>query len=240
MAASALAGPAQAGAWSRIKGEALVIVKYERMRAEQGFTSGGDRLGLPAPRRDAALSVFAEYGLTDRLTLRVKGDWQSGRDAFVDYDGRGPLEIGLNWTVWRDDSTSISLYGGVAEGGEGRNAGYAAPGEGGRDWEARLAAGRSLMAGRLFLEVQAARRFREGLADETRLDLTAGVNHGEWMGLVQAFAGQADGGARWLSVESGVVRRFGDWSLQLGWRTTLLGRETPVASGPVLGVWRRF
>ena len=61
------------------------------------------------------------------------------------------------------------------------------------------------------------------------------------MVLGQAFAGQADeGGARWLSLETSVVRRFGGWSVQAGWRETVAGRETPAASGPVVAIWRRF
>jgi hypothetical protein len=34
--------------------------------------------------------------------LQVKGDWQSGEDAFIAYDARAPLEIGMSWQVWRD------------------------------------------------------------------------------------------------------------------------------------------
>ena len=83
---------------------------------------------------------------------------------------------------------------------------------------------------------------RQGLPDEVRVDLTAGARVGEdWMVLAQAFGGQADeGGARWLSVETSVVRDFGDWSVQAGWRQTVAGRETPEASGPVIALWRRF
>jgi len=243
------AGPVFAGAWTRTRGEAQVIAKLETMRADQGFDPDGARAGLPADRRDDALSILAEYGLTDRLTLQIKGDWQSGEDAFVDYNGRGPLEIGVTWQAWRDDRAAFSLYAGYADGGEGRNAGYAAPGQGDSDWEVRASAGRSFdgVAGdwgpdRSFVEVQAARRMRQGLPDETRVDLTLGGHFGDdWLVLGQAYGGMADDdGARWLSVETSVVRHLGDWSVQAGWRTTVAGRETPISSGPLLGVWRRF
>lgn len=106
--------------------------------------------------------------------------------------------------------------------------------------------GRGLFAGRgpdrSFVEVQAARRVRDGLPDETRADFTFGGLFGNrWMVLGQAFAGMTDGGgARWLSLETSLVRNFGDWSLQGGWRRTVAGRETPLAEGVVIAVWRRF
>ena len=188
VAALAIAPVAEAGAWTRPKGKAQVIVKYEDMRADEGFDPDGEVADLPAGRRDSSVGVFAEYGLTDRLTLQFKGDWQDGRDAFVDYEGRGPVEVGLTWQAWRSDAAAVSLYGGYASSGEGRNAGYAAPGVGDHDWEARASAGRSFDTGggpwpdRTFVELQAARRFRSGLPDETRLDATVGGHFGDdWL-----------------------------------------------------------
>jgi hypothetical protein len=245
-AALLAAGAASAGPWTQPKGHGQVIVKYESMGAEEGFDPAGDPAPLPAERRDEAVGVFAEYGLTDRLTLQIKGDWQSGEDAFFDYEGRGPVEIGVTWQVWRDDRAAASLYAGAAEDGDARNAGYAPPGVGGRDYEVRASAGRSFggrgaMTGS-FVDLQAARRMRDGLADETRVDVTAGAHFGDaWMVLAQAYGGLADDeGPRWLSVETSVVRNLGDWSLQLGWREAVAGRETPRSSGPVLALWRRF
>ena len=247
--ASLAATPALAGAWVQPKGRAQVIVKAEAMEADSGFDPAGDERPLPAPQRDDALSVFAEYGLTDRLTLQLKGEWQSGEDAFVDYDGRGPIEIGVTWQAWRDDRTAVSLYGGFAEAGDGRNAAYAPPGVGERDWEARASIGRSFGGGgrarfgfdRSFVELQAARRIRDGLPDETRVDFTAGAHVGKrWLVLAQAYGGAADGGSRWLSAETSVVRHLGTWSVQAGWRQTVAGRETPISRGPVLAIWKRF
>lgn len=248
------AAPAVAGPWTQPKGQAQVILKAERMSAEDGLDPDGQRLPLPAERTDDVVSVFAEYGLTPRVTLQLKAEHQSGEDAFVDYEGRGPVEIGLTWQAWRDEKHAVSLYAGFADGGEGRNAGYAPPGVGEHDVEIRLSVGRAVVAdarsktGRLawlrpdsvFIDGQIARRARDGLPDETRLDLTSGSRYGRWMLLNQAFGGQADGGARWLNLETSLVRDLGDWSLQAGWRRTVLGRETPVSSGPVIALWKRF
>lgn len=243
----ASATPAGAGAWTKAKGKGQIILKFEDMRADRGFDPDGDLLPLPAERRDTSAGLFAEYGLTDRLTLQIKGDWQSGEDAFVEFEGRGPLEVGVTWQAWRDEQSAVSLYAGYADAGEGRNAGYAAPGQGEQDWEVRASAGHSLattvgpLAAGSYFEVQAARRMRQGLPDETRIDVTAGVRFAEdWTLLAQAYGGAADGGSRWLSIEASVVRDLGDWSLQAGWRQTMAGRETPEASGPIVAVWRRF
>lgn len=99
-------------------------MKYEDMRADKGFVPGGTA-DLPAERVDRSASVFVEYGLTDQVTLQLKGEWQEGRDAFVDYEGRGPVEIGARWQAYRDDQTAAAVYVGYAQGGAGRNAGYA-------------------------------------------------------------------------------------------------------------------
>lgn len=235
-----LSGPALAGAWVQPKGEGQIIAKIERMKADEAFGPDGQHAAMDGPREDQAAGVFAEYGLTERLTVQFKGDWQSGHDPYVDYEGRGPVELGVTWQALRTDRFAASLYAGYARGGEGRNAGYAAPGVGDHDWEVRASAGMSLPR-EAFMEAQVARRMRDGLPDETRIDLTAGGRlAANWMALGQVFAGAADGGARWASVETSVVRRLGRWSLQLGWRQTVAGRETPAADGPVLAIWRRF
>lgn len=249
LATLSFADPAGAGAWNLPKGQGQAIVKFEGIRAESFFSSGGGLADLPGGRRDSATPILVEYGLDDRFTLQAKGEWQDGRDAYVEYRGLGPLELGIRWQAYRDDRNVAALYLGYAQGGEGRNAGYAPLGAGDSDWEARALAGRSFGGGDDgwlgrggFVEVQAARRWRAGLPDETRLDLTTGLHlTADWMALGQAFAGAADGdGARWLTLEAAVVRRVGDWSLQAGWRQAVAGRETPAGQGPVIGIWRRF
>ena len=249
---AAVATPCLAGAWTQPAGGGQVIIKYEDVRAEDGFDPDGARVPLPAERRERFVSVFAEYGLSDRVTLRLRTDLQSGEDAFVDYEGRGPLEVGVNVRLHRGATTAAALYVGVSQGGEGRNAGYAAPGEGDRDAEVRLAVGRSFTAlpGPLarasasgaFVETQVARRARDGLPDEARLDLTVGVRPDpDWLLLTQVYAGAADqDGPRWVNLEASAVRQFGPWRLQAGWRISLAGRETPAAQGPVIGLWRNF
>lgn len=226
-------------------GRAQVIVKYERTTADQGYGPDASLVRID-PRRDATLSVFVEQGLTRSLTLQAKAGATRGHDRWVRYSGRGPVEAGLRWTVRRDPRSSLAVYLGAGEGGVGRNAGYATPGKGSLDLEARVLYGRSATwRGReVFVDLEAARLKREGLADETRLDATLGFRPAKrWLLLAQTYAGQADRGdldARWVKSEISIVRNIGDWSLQGGWRDTVSGRETARDRGFVLGLWRRL
>ena len=226
-------------------GEGQAIFKYEDQKADTGF--GPDGVEVPIdPRHDQTLSLHGEYGLTDRLTLQAKAAVTRGHDSFVDYEGRGPIEVGLRYALLHTDRSAVSLYLGAAKDGVGRNAGYAAPGQGDTDLEARLLAGtsRQWRVVSVFAELQVARLKRSGLADETRADLTLGVRPtSRWLVLAQAYAGQADSQpvqSRWTKSEISIVRDLGAWSLQAGWRQAVSGRETPADHGPVLAVWRRF
>ena len=226
-------------------GRTQVIAKYERSDAKQGYDPATVLVDID-PRRDESLSAFVEHGLTPRLTLQAKAGVTRGHDRWVDYSGRGPIELGLRWTAYRDDRSSLALYVGAAEAGAGRNAGYAAAGQGSLDLEARVLYGRSASwkAREVFIDLEAARLKRQGLANETRIDATLGVRPAKnWLMLAQTYAGQADRRpvrSRWVKNEFSVVRAFGDWSVQAGWRDTSAGRETPRDRGVVLGLWRKL
>lgn len=238
-------GEARAGAWPLEAGRSQAIVKYERATANKGFDPDANLVAID-PRRDETLSVFVEHGLAPRLTLQAKVGATRGHDRWVAYSGRGPIEAGLRWTARHGPRSSLALYLGAGQAGVGRNAGYAAPGKGSLDLEARVLYGRSAVwRGReVFVDLEVARLKRQGLADETRFDGTFGVRPAEsWLLLAQTYAGQADRAgvdARWIKSELSIARAFGDWSLQAGWRDTVSGRETARDRGVVLAAWRRF
>lgn len=246
LAVALAAGSARAGAWPLAPGENQLILKYEAGFADRAYDPDGVVQDIPE-RRESYLSAFYERGLTDRLTLQARVGATQGRDQFVDYEGRGPSELGVRWAAIRDPRNPVSVYAGVIDPGVGRNGGYPAPEADGPDYELRLLAGRSgVWRGRsTFVEVQAARVWRSNLPDETRLDATLGVHFGpRWLVLSQVYAGRADGEtfrSEWLKTELSVVRELGgDWRLQAGWRATAYGREAPADHGPVLALWRRF
>lgn len=243
-------GHARAGAWPEPAGRTQAIFKYENQQADEGFDPHSDRVRIPK-LRDEGLVLFVEHGLTSRLTLQAKASYTRGEDQFVNFDGRGPFELGLRYTFFQRPRTVVSLYlGGIAP-GEGRNADYSAPKQGNGDLEVRLLAGQSGLVRKreAFAELQVARLVRGGLPDETRVDATAGLYlTPRWLVLLQSYSGQAEaqgtGAARvapqWVKVELGLVRHLGPWSVQAGWRETVYGRETPVEGGPVVALWRRF
>lgn len=241
----ALGDAAWAGAWPTPKGQTQAIAKYERQSADQGFDPDGATVAID-PRRDETVSIFVEHGLTPRLTLQAKAGLTRGHDRFVRYEGRGPVELGLRYAVYRSERGVAAIYVGAAEAGAGRNAGYAIPGRGGVDAEVRVLLGRSLAVGRaeLFTDLQIARLRRPDLADENRLDATIGVKPGRsWLFLSQIYAGETVSRpvkSGWIRTETSVVRSFSTWSLQAGWRQTLMGREVASDKGAVVAVWRRF
>lgn len=238
-------GCAVAGAWPTAKGETQVIFKYEEEQGSSAFDPSGAR--VPVPRqRDESYSVFFEHGLTDRLTVQGKVAYTDGEDQFIHYAGQGPIELGLRYTVIDNPIGVVSLYVGGVAAGVGRNAGYALPNQGNGDLELRVLAGRSakLWTRHIFIELQAAYFFRSGLPNEEHIDATLGMDlTSNWLVLVQTYAGRGESrpvAPEWFKTEASIVRRFGPWRLQAGWRETVFGRETPVEGGPVISVWRRF
>jgi hypothetical protein len=227
------------------QGESQVIVKYERQSADRGFGPDGDLVVIDH-RQDETVSIFVERGLTERLTLQAKAGLTRGHDRFVRYDGRGPVELGLRYAVFKGERTMAAVYVGATEAGAGRNAGYASPGKGGADAEVRILLGRSVAVRRaeLFADLQLARLRRPDLADENRLDATLGLRPNQsWLFMTQIYAGETVSRpvrSGWIKTETSVVRSFGAWSLQAGWRQTLTGREVAKDAGAIVGFWREF
>ena len=247
VAALAISTPAWAGAWPMPAGATQAILKYEAGRASDGLDADGSRVAIPHVADDD-LSVFVEHGLTSRLTLQAQLGATRGDDGYEENEGRGPVSLGLRYTVLVQarGRQVFSVYVGGTAPGVGRNAAYAKPDQGRADGEVRLLFGRSaLVFGReAYVDVEAARLFRSELADENRLDLTLGYEaRRNWLVLAQAYAGEAQTrpvSARWLKLELGLVRRLGSWRVQGGWRDTVVGRNVPVEGGPVVALWKTF
>lgn len=250
VAGSVMAGPVYAGAWNQPKGQGQVIVKYEPVRASDRFDANGNSQPIPDERRDHVLSVWSEYGLSDRVTLLAKADWQDTDDGFNQDSGIGPLEIGGRWQALDSHGWKLSVQGSYISLPQGRSASWGAQTTGKSEHEAdiRVLAGRNFTRRRAsgFYELQVGHRWRDNMASEIRAEGTLGVHiRQNYTAMAQFYAGKADresgaGGARWLTLEAGVVRHWDDWSAQLGWRATQAGRNVPAGDGPIVALWRRF
>ncbi|WP_292054638.1 hypothetical protein [Brevundimonas sp. UBA5866] len=242
------ADPVRAGAWNQSKGQGQLIVKYEPVWSIHRFDADGDRFMQEHERVDHVVSLWAEYGLSERVTLLLKTDWQDADDGVRSYRGIGPTEIGARWQFLSVGQTVASVQSTYVSDSQGRNAAWGSPGEGAQELDIRLLAGHTFTKGRRakFVEVQLARRWRESLSDDTRVEATAGVHlSNDYTLLSQIYAGQGDEeagdkGARWLTAEIGAVRHWDAWSAQLGWRATVAGRKVNAGDGPIVALWRRF
>ena len=241
------ANGAAASAWNQPKGHGQLIVKYEPVWQIHGFDQDGDRFMLPYERVDHVVSVWGEYGLTDRITLVAKTDWQDIDAGSKSYQGMGPVEIGAKVALWSHDGLVVSAQAAFASDSQGRNAVWGSPGEGEKETEARLLVGRSF-GGRYpaFADLQLAHRWRDRLPDEQRLEGAVGVHlNPRYTVMGQVYAGktlpvEAEHQSRWNTYEIGVVRHWNDWSAQAGWRAVVSGRNVNAGDGPIFAVWRRF
>lgn len=245
LAAAFLCGEAHAWAWPMPNGEGQAILKYEEQTALRGFDAEGLPQAMDAEREEL-VSLWVEHGVSERLTVQGKFSWTRGQDALRAYEGRGPTELGVRYAFVNRPATVFSVYAGASLPGEGRNSRYLSPEEAGTDMEVRLLVGRSarLLDRPLFGELQLARIERQNLPSENRFDTTFGwTPFRNWLLMTQTYAGEAHTPSvqhLWLNGEVSVVRTFGDWRVQGGWRRTLGGLNVPEADGPVLAVWRTF
>ena len=216
-------------------GRTQVIVKVETQRASEAFDEAGQRVPISV-REDRAADLFVERGITERLTLQGKLYWASVRDDGLSQTAYGNSELGARWTAYKGSEGVLSVYTGLTLPVAGADKGQAG-------FEARLLAGRAARIGhrKVVADLQLATLTGSGYGQETRLEGSLGLELTKnWTLMVQMQAGQIENGTAWLKDEISITRHFGQNSLQLGWRQTPLGQNFTKASGPIIGLWRRF
>lgn len=186
------AGPALAGAWTLKTGQGLVIVTAGGSQASGAFAQ--DRRRTPVSRfRKAEIQVLAEYGITDRFTLRGRTEARHLRfEAREAETGLGVSEIGGRFRVIERGgfvaSTEVNLR--LAEADPALDPGGAGLLEGGIEGRVLAGYGFDLHGRPAFVDAQGA--YRTGgaaQADEIRVDLTLGLR--PWDGvllLAQSFS----------------------------------------------------
>jgi|GEM_PF-1171562 len=171
-----------AGAWMQPKGDGLVISGTSINRANLAFDGEG-KLLTPVDFEKIDSTFYAEYGLSDRLTL-------VGNTALQDisytssegpqlYRGFATSKLGLRYGIKSNSPWALALQPSlvIPAGGEAVPDGDL--GLGGFGAEIRLLAGRSLRFGKRagFINAEAAYDARSGGAPrQITADLTMGVN----------------------------------------------------------------
>lgn len=246
------AAPASAGAWTRPAGSGLTIT-----------TASHHAFALSNP--DAAFSkietaIYAEYGLTDRLTVvgRVARETRFRRSvsqiskAGATYtlslntvsQGWGELEAGLRLNAFQHRGWVVSTQVSAVRSPTDLENGLRARPVWGSD--ARILLGRSL-GGRMFADAQLAHRSRfvEGEAEQ-RMDLTFGVRPADrWLVMAQTYSawGERSGGSSYeshrlhISVTAPVADRL---SLQFGATNSFYNDGLAPERAYMLALWREF
>lgn len=243
--------PASAGAWTRPAGSGLTIT-----------TASHHAFALSNP--DAGFSkietaIYAEYGLTDRLTLvgrvaretrfrrSVRQISKAGATYSLSFNtvsqGWGELEAGMRLNALEyGDWVLSSQISAVRFPDEPDDALNAAPVWGA---DARLLLGRSLGA-RMFAEAQLAHRSRfNDAGGEHRMDLTFGVRPAErWLVMAQTYSAWGERYAQpyeshrlHISVTAPVADRL---SLQLGATNSFYNDGLSPERAYVIALWREF
>lgn len=241
---------ANAGAWPQSKGETQLIVSLEPGVATEAFDGKGD-LSISLPQwKTQDVSVYADHGLSDRLTVTAELNYKDYRTEVSKFSGLTSVEVGARWTFLKRADLVVAV-GAYVEGlGKGRRSDFDTSPRPGTDYSIRAYFGKSFKVGRAeaFVDVQVARYSREVEANQWRLDATIGFKPSpQLMILAQSFSGQSDkqawGQSRWNNVQLSVVRHFGPdekTSLQVGVRQTVAGRNVPAVNAVVVSLWKRF
>ncbi|MCC5996970.1 MAG: hypothetical protein JJU18_11455 [Oceanicaulis sp.] len=235
------AAPAEAGAWTRARGETLLISTQTWQRLD------GAPGGIAQSKAESAL--YVEYGWRDHVTLVGRAALQSIDRTHLDsWQGLGGAEAGVRLRLYRQGPWAASAQVSASVRTPGENRFNAALGEGGGDTELRLLAGRSI--GRsAFIDVQGAWRRRPGeTADEWRLDVTAGTHI--WGGLRvmgQSFSVWSVGGPAHQTAYSGHrLQASVIWPLnsrtriQTGALGTVSSQHMGVERSAFVALWRSF
>jgi hypothetical protein len=233
--------PAEAGAWTKPRGETLMI----STQSVHYF----DRAPGGVSQSKLESAVYVEHGWRDHVTLVGRAAIQSiDRSAIDPWRGVGGAEAGARVRLYRTDRWVMSAQATASLRTDGENRNHAALGEGGGDLDLRLMAGRSF--GRsTFVDVQTGWRRRPGgVADEVRLDMTAGTHI--WRGarvMGQSFSVWSAGGPPGFDgyashrLQGSVIWPLTSRSrMQVGAMRTASAHNTGIERSAFVSVWRTF
>lgn len=239
-------GDAAAGAWTRAEGEGFAS-QTVRYYSTEPSTSADVNYAR------ASLGLYAEYGITERLTLGFDAD-QGGRLDEVGYgaqDGRiGGFARVLLWTGASGDVVSAEIGASTPLSGVGASTAPGIDDSNEIKLLARYGRGVETPLGPAWAEGAIGfSRFLGPRADEFRLDLTFGVRPDEnWVALAQFFGekgrqnadfGGTDFDLGKLQLSFG-RRIFGEKTLLVGFAHDVITRGTTPGYEVSLTLWSVF
>lgn len=254
---------AKASAWVMEKGASQVITMVTYDVADRIFNEQAILVVSPKFQK-SSINIYAEYGLTDRITLRLLPGYEMVQTGF---SGELNKEKGFNRTgagarikLWSGRTQVVSVEATYFSRGEIRTTETNVLSRGTGDIDLRLLYGisrqLSLFKWRFdtFADFQAGYRYRDGAPpNEYHADMTLGVNLGSrWQVLTQTFSivsdgpGELEGQAEFKSFQlykaqiSAVYDVTDRISLQLGGFRTLFGRNIVEEKAGFGAIWVRF
>ncbi|MEL6338426.1 MAG: hypothetical protein AAFP04_02845 [Myxococcota bacterium] len=189
-----LPGIAHAGAWTQQDGGGYLKLSTRIVRADSFYNPEGNSIDV-ATLGDTAFSLYAEYGLFDRLTLvgnlpvrRLTLNRQEGELTGVELFpgdssttlGDGELGARIALARWGSSVFSTQVTVGIPVGDTDQENGLVT-GDGEADVRAELLLGHSFSRVPIYVSASTgyAQRF-EGFSNEFRYGLEAGYRFGDW------------------------------------------------------------
>jgi len=220
--------PAFAGAWTQGAGHLQLILGATYSDAGTSFGPGGQS-NRPARFQKLWTSVWAEYGLNDRLTLILAPEWAKAKtlepSGLIDHASDFAWGGGLRWRV-TDKIGTLSLQAMVKSAGA-FDMSVSVDGQSGEEAELRLLYGTNFkfLGASGFADVEVGERWIAGRRpNETPIDLTLGFHAWHDLALIQSFNTIAGGDAR------PPYTYYRAHKLEVSW-VTGLGRGISVQSG---------
>jgi hypothetical protein len=217
------AAEAVAGAWPRPKGETFLSFG-------QQVSTGARTLIAATQDIRSWSSVYAEYGLTDRLTIGLDAGTGNGGDDRV-----GAALVFARLPVWSPAEHRVAVdfgLGTLDSDAQGRQTRFRLGLAWGRGFESRRGGG--------WLGMESSLELREPAGDiAVKADFTAGLKPNDrWMLIAQAQTGYYPDAGGIVRLVPSVVRRLGARShLQLGASAEVAGDD---ALGLTAAVWFTF
>lgn len=216
-------GTAVAGAWPRPKGETFVSLAAR-------YSTGARTLISALQDIQSYNSIYAEYGLTEKLTIGLDAGWGAGPGQSV----TGALVFG-RIPVWApgEQKVAVDLGFGYLDATDTGQELRIRPGlSWGRGFESRWGGG--------WLGMESSVEFRTPSGNTAvKVDFTAGLKPTErWMTILQVQTGAYPDAVPLARLAPSVVRKLGPHShLQVGAQLPLYGDN---AYGVMLGMWFTF